>query len=66
MFLLAVSPSMKSYAPIESVVRKPTTIAQVTGNMGAAGHVAATGINPMQLMTSHSPAASVSVVNMSK
>lgn len=57
---------MKSYAPIESVVRKPTTIPQVTGNMAAAsaGHVAGTAINPMQLMTSHSPAASV--VNMGK
>lgn len=66
----SIPPAMKSYAPIESVVRKPTTIAQVSTNIAAAssGHVAvaATGINPMQLMTSHSPTASVAVVSMGK
>ena len=47
------------YAPIESVVRKPTSIARVP----SASHVT-TGINSVQLMTSHNPAASVAVVNM--
>lgn len=61
----SLQPAMKSYAPIESVVRKPTTISQVPTNIAAAssGHVTA-GINSVQLMTSHSPAASVAVVNM--
>ena len=63
-FFVAVSslqPPIKSYAPIESVVRKPTTIAQVP----SASHVT-TGINSVQLMTSHNPTASVAVVNMGK
>lgn len=63
-FSVAVSslqPSVKSYAPIESVVRKPTTIAQVP----SASHVT-TGINSVQLMTPHNPTASVAVVNMGK
>ncbi|CAB4020247.1 Hypothetical predicted protein [Paramuricea clavata] len=54
----SLQPPIKSYAPIESVVRKPTTIAQVP-----ASHVT-TGINSVQLMTSHNPTASVAVVNM--
>lgn len=55
----SLQPSIKSYAPIESVVRKPTTIAQVP----SASHVT-TGISSVQLMTSHNPTASVPVVNM--
>ena len=57
----SLQPPIKSYAPIESVVRKPTTIAQVP----SASHVT-TGINSVQLMTSHNPTASVAVVNMGK
>ncbi|XP_028404332.1 histone deacetylase complex subunit SAP130-like isoform X2 [Dendronephthya gigantea] len=55
----SLQPPLKSYAPIESVVRKPTTISQVP----SASHVT-TGINSVQLMTSHNPTPSVAVVNM--
>ncbi|XP_046852757.1 histone deacetylase complex subunit SAP130-A-like isoform X2 [Xenia sp. Carnegie-2017] len=57
---VSLPPTGKPYiAPIESVVRKPTSIAQIHST----GHVT-TGINSVQLKVSHNSPVSVAVVNM--
>lgn len=62
LFLVSLPPTGKPYiAPIESVVRKPTSIAQIHST----SHVT-TGINSVQLKASHNSPVSVAVVNMGR